>query len=185
MTWSNRTSTTSSGRRGSHSPLLSVRRQEATRRGASRAQPLRHSADLFKAPAGGHPCDEKHPQTLTAYHEAGHAVVAVYYILSIERVSIVEDDECDGHVASYSPLRHLQEIRSDPMRIERALRRRFQFCVAGAEAVRLIAPRLALNGTQGDYSDAAECLFGLSSVANERDALNALLCAETRNLIAH
>jgi hypothetical protein len=114
------------------------------------------------------------PGRLTAYHEAGHAVVAVHYNLPIERVSIVEDDESRWHVASRSPLRPLQQYRSNPMRIERGLRRRCQFCVAAVEAVRLIAPRLALDGAPGDYATAAETR---DLIAHYRLAIEALVAA--------
>jgi ATP-dependent Zn protease len=63
-------------------------------------------------------------ELLTAYHEAGHAVVALHHNLPVQRVSIVEDDDSHGHVLSHNPLHRLREYESDPMRIERAMRRR-------------------------------------------------------------
>lgn len=71
----------------------------------------------------------------TAYHEAGHAVVAYYMGLAIESVSIVEDEESRGRVHSPLP----EGFQPDEQRegnIE-VLESHLAVCLAGATAQEL------------------------------------------------
>jgi hypothetical protein len=51
--------------------------------------------------------DDPHGEPLRrlAFHEAGHAVVAVLCHLGLGQVTIVEDDDCSGHASVTDPLR--------------------------------------------------------------------------------
>jgi ATP-dependent Zn protease len=129
---------------------------------------------------------EGHPELHIAYHEAGHAVIAVHYGFPLRHVTIIPDDEHLGHVSTESPKRQIDAYNpnSDPMRIERVLRRYYQFCMAGAEAVMLVCPEHTYSGIGADLPDANSCLRHLSADDDERDAWQRLLDIQTRNLVA-
>jgi ATP-dependent Zn protease len=117
-----------------------------------------------------------------AYHEAGHVVIVVHYNLPLMLASIVPGDA--EHTLHHSPLRLLKEYRSSPMRARLAAEKGFHVCLAGAEAVRLIAPDRAGDGVENNHHEAAGFLIMLAEHEDERDAYNDLLCIQLKYLIA-
>ena len=111
-----------------------------------------------------------------AYHEAGHVVIVVHYNLPLMLASIVPGDA--EHTLHHSPLRLLKEYRSSPMRARLAAEKGFHVCLAGAEAVRLIAPDRAGDGVENNHHEAAGFLIMLAEHEDERDAYNDLLCIQ-------
>ena len=116
--------------------------------------------------------------------EAGHVVIVVHYNLALMLAAMVPGDADLGHTLHHSPLRLLKEYRSNPMRARLAAEKGFHVCLAGAEAVRLIAPDRAGDGVENNHHEAAGFLIMLAEHEDERDAYNDLLCIQLKYLIA-
>jgi ATP-dependent Zn protease len=96
--------------------------------------------------------------TQTAYHEAGHTVVAHALGIGIERVSIVEDEESVG--ISVSPLREGFDYYLDADADE-YLGKHLVVCQAGAVAEEILTGELPeLEGN--DREGAVEILFRIA-----------------------
>ena len=104
--------------------------------------------------------DERKRLEIVAYHEAGHAVVAIVREVPFKRVSIVPDDDSEGHVEftdqitgimrrSKGEVEDFQTLRDRDM-----LEKSIQVCLAGDEAVRKHGGQLAPEEWEADRQHA-------------------------------
>jgi hypothetical protein len=92
----------------------------------------------------------------TAYHKAGHAVLAHFLGVGLRRVSITDED-CSGHILDggecSEDTEHMRIFAEESFWLRMATVR-----YAGAEAVRLLAPQSRWRGAESDYKWAAVAL---------------------------
>ncbi len=122
-----------------------------------------------------------------AYHEAGHAVIRVDLRLAFHKVTIVPDDESEGHVEPGRAFRTPPEYRQGA-RFRDAVERNVKAGLAGVAATQ----ELLGQGTyveQGDWDsrrvlDFLELLVPLGD-SEIVDAYMRLLDLRTRRLVTH
>lgn len=107
----------------------------------------------------------------TAYHEAGHAVMAHVCGIPVKRVSIVEDDEALGHMLGQWE-RWIAEIDYNvtPMR-EIRLHKHIMVALAGAAATAIHANYATWRGAGQDLINAAGLADYITGGPEETDAL--------------
>jgi hypothetical protein len=101
----------------------------------------------------------------TAYHEAGHAVMAHLRDVPIKCVTIVPEENTHGHIEyRRSPKWFHPDIDSDSTRARRRIEAHIQISFAGGIAERKFKGRRAPNWTVGpDNSDAVDLAFRVCS----------------------
>lgn len=119
----------------------------------------------------------------TAYHEAGHAVLAHYLGVGLKAVTIVADDDSDGASidgGEWNPdTEELRLIAADAFWQRMAIVR-----YAGAEAVRRLSPKSNWRrGAGNDYHWAAIALEKITSDADSLRALSAYAKRRARLLV--
>ena len=99
--------------------------------------------------------------TTTAWHEAGHAVVAIYFGLPFFEVTIVPSEGADGHVSHPTPLGIDFGFADTPAERRRCARQQILSDYAGLEAARLIHPEASEDSGEHDRNKAmaASCLY--------------------------
>ncbi len=102
----------------------------------------------------------------TAFHEAGHAVVAVWENVRFRYVTIVPGDGAAGH------LRHLRTPWQRAGSVGRgSAERQARICLAGPIAQRRFSPRSVRRyHAHGDYEMATDLALRLGSSKEEADA---------------
>ena len=121
----------------------------------------------------------------TAYHEAGHAMMAWHEGLRINEISIVPDDDSSGRILHANPLRgiHLDIDGSSRARIraESSIR----VCLAGAIAQRRFNPHgFRYHHCQSDYDQATDVVLYIVGSNEEANAYMNLLEIQTRQIVA-
>ena len=120
----------------------------------------------------------------TAYHEAGHAVMAWHEGLSINEISIVPDHKSSGRIIHANPLRgiHLDMDNSNRARIraESAIR----VALAGPIAQRHYNPRgFQHRHAESDYELAKDRILYITGSGEEANAYMNLLEIQTRQIV--
>ena len=120
----------------------------------------------------------------TAYHEAGHAVVAWRLGFKVRRVTITPGEDHDGFAEHDSPLRgiHLDIDNSDRARLraEKAI----MICLAGTLAQRRFAPRsVRLWQGESDRDLATDLALRINGSGEAATAFLAWLNLRTADLI--
>jgi hypothetical protein len=122
------------------------------------------------------------PIQYTAYHEAGHAVLAHFLGVKLRRVSITDEDCSSGHIldgGEYS--KDTEQIRI--FAEESFWLRMATVRYAGAEAVRLLAPQSRWRGAESDYKWAAVALGKVTRDLPSRRSLYSYARRRTRLLV--
>jgi ATP-dependent Zn protease len=103
----------------------------------------------------------------TAYHEAGHAVMAVWLRLRVLHVSIIPDEEEGslGHTDQGKGAKIEPENRESSTETRFQIERLVLVLLAGNAAERILANRKCSAGSESDYSKAS----GLLSYLAPRD----------------
>jgi ATP-dependent Zn protease len=119
----------------------------------------------------------------TAYHEAGHAVIAHYLHIRVMEASIEPNEFSSGHVKHQRLLNKTIEFdRSDRNRLK--MERLVIICLAGLEAQRRASPRsVRYYHAQMDYENAVSAVEYFTESPEEEDAYIKYLVARTKNLI--
>ena len=154
----------------------------------------RQTSGLDRTLAGGEIADDRAVLTSTAFHEAGHAVIAVLEKLSVVRVSIEPGDDTLGHI-TYDTLRFDDKFRESRGldRIDHAEWEILQLgcerwraeanartVLAGEIAERLHAPDVPRsNGADRDLHRFSLWLIELTLDRAERDVYSQLLRMQT------
>lgn len=104
-------------------------------------------------------------RTATAYHEAGHAVMAFLAGVTINSISIIADEGSNGRVHHRNPLRHtnLDDDTSD--RAYDRARKMIRICLAGSVAESLFERSFSKDGSGADYETAVEIAVRLTGSA--------------------
>jgi hypothetical protein len=87
----------------------------------------------------------------TAYHEAGHAVVHLYFGLPIAKVSIVAAKDAPGHVAHPDPLMLECGVYEETGLVKQVARQMIIGAYAGIEAQRLVQPCAQEGHAESDF----------------------------------
>lgn len=104
----------------------------------------------------------------TAYHEAGHGVMAFLEGVPVSQVSIVEDEESYGRVLHKSLIGASIEYDSGS-RNRQAVEKHLKVCLAGTIAEWLASGRTNWRGAEGDITTVAtvaQYVFGQEEVLN-------------------
>jgi hypothetical protein len=118
----------------------------------------------------------------TAYHEAGHAVIALHHNVPLHGVSIIPGEDSLGAVEPDNPVYGIDRWEAlDVRRWRWAWETQFCIVMAGARAQRLVAPKQELEGAYAgplssprlDYAKAADCIEALT---DDYDAWIQLAC---------
>jgi hypothetical protein len=121
------------------------------------------------------------PMQHTAYHKAGHAVLAHFLGVRLRRGSITDED-CSGHIldgGEYSKDTEQMRILAEESFWLRMATVRY----AGAEAVRRLAPRQRDRGAESDYKWAAVALDKITMDLPSRRSLYFDVQRRTRLLV--
>lgn len=103
----------------------------------------------------------EHRRRVVAYHEAGHAVVAVVLGVRFQEVTVRPDTGTDGHIRYRRPVPGSAVLEGwTDERLHRLVRREGLVLFAGDHAVKLGTGRRELQGAAGDREQMAE-LIGL------------------------
>src|SRR5215471_12724136 len=128
----------------------------------------------------------KHNREATAYHEAGHAVVAWVQGYKPHNATIIPDEDSHGHVLHADPLRRirLEWDNSDGARLraEKAIR----ILLAGMTAQRKVSARSVRRWhAHGDYREAVEiaAAVSLSIEIKETNAFLRWLQVQTEQIV--
>ena len=120
----------------------------------------------------------------TAFHEAGHAVMAFFEHLRVDEISIVENDDSKGRTRHEDPLRniHLDIDGSNRARLraEAAIR----VALAGPIAQRLHSPK-GYRRYHGDFDhrQASEIISDITGSTEEANAYMRLLEIQTKQAL--
>ena len=120
----------------------------------------------------------------TAYHEAGHAVLAYFLGVGLKRVSIVRDEDSRDHLhgGEYGDdteyTEHMRAFAEEAFWLRMAIMR-----YAGTEAERRLARRWRNTGAENDYKWAAIALEKITMDWPSRRALYFYARRRTRLLV--
>jgi len=119
-----------------------------------------------------------------AYHEAGHAALAIYLRIGLKRVSVIPGNDYSG---TCDPVRQPSLTTADHGQSD-YLTKRVEKCMmvalAGAEAQRKFAPTSVRHyQARGDIKAVFELAFRLCGSSEEASALVKLLQIRTRNIL--
>ncbi len=119
--------------------------------------------------------------TATAYHEAGHAVIAWHLRLGIGRVSIVPDPDRGslGHIETKVPRWIDPDVDLSPA-AQDWLQRRIQMSLAGRASEKLFTGRWNHVGARGDYRSATDLALYVCGSSEEISAFIKWLDLRTR-----
>lgn len=129
--------------------------------------------------------DPNDKRVQTAYHEAGHAVVAFELRRGVTVVTIVPSDENMGHIQESKQPSSRPDINSDAAtgyRIEREI----QILLAGEIAAAKLCgrePEMGEHGSVEDYKLAAKFAFRVGGDEEETTAYLTWLFIRTRNMV--
>jgi len=115
--------------------------------------------------------------TSTAYHEAGHAVIAISEGLSVWSISINGDG---SGAVFYSPLRNLNLEWDGSNRTRIRVEKDVRVSLAGLIAERLHGGRHDPKWSAGDHNHAADMIYSITGSAEEANAYLKLLYIQTR-----
>jgi len=120
----------------------------------------------------------------TAYHEAGHAAIAIHLGLGIRRVSIVPNLEYLG-ICQQTRQRSLGRLAYDGGdTLTKRVEKNMMVMLAGIEAQRKFSRRsLRKHDAQADHRNVLEFAFKLSGSMEEALALVHLLKIRTKQLV--
>ncbi len=125
----------------------------------------------------------KTPALHTAYHEAGHAVIAWAQDVAITQVTIERDGKKLGSVEHSNPMKGLDlDWDNRPMaryRVEKAIR----IALAGGIAQRKFKPRSCGGHDQSDRDNAIDLIFRITGSSEHADAYMNLLNIEAKGLV--
>lgn len=101
---------------------------------------------------------------MTAYHEAGHAVVALHFGLRIDRVLVSKDDPDSGHISYILQRGHKEPDLENPSQViiywsnfSVAKENRIKVMLAGVVAVsKLLGTEMQSHGAELDLQNAME-----------------------------
>lgn len=117
----------------------------------------------------------------TAYHEAGHAVIAHLHRRPFRRVSIVTIGEAAGRVETSAWRGHFDPEGLVTSRDERRVMTMISVAVAGHVAVCLLEGTTTSEGAERDFEHAYGLASKVSGSPEEADALVEWLRARVRN----
>ena len=120
----------------------------------------------------------------TAFHEAGHAVAAIYFAFRLKGVSIEKDEWSLGRAIHVRLSDQQEAMVRDEHRLEHGLRN-IVVSLAGGEAERLVGRRHDHVGARSDYATAADYALSLSAgIEAEASALLKYAVLRTRRLVS-
>jgi hypothetical protein len=110
---------------------------------------------------------------LTAYHEAGHAVVHLHFSHPLKRITIKEEGDAAGYVSHHYPSRLVEQIDLDQITPARRLRVEEEIIgsYAGQFALRRLGVRKWRTGAGQDERDAAELAWRVCGMENQRSGM--------------
>lgn len=126
-----------------------------------------------------------HQLWATAYHEAGHAVIALYLGIGLGRhgVSIRPDEDTHGHVGLRRGFRGNPETQNSD-RVRLGLERRAMVSLAGHEAQRQFrSSSVRRHHASQDRANAADCLSFNVGSSEELTAYLHLLQIRVRQIV--
>jgi hypothetical protein len=118
------------------------------------------------------------PETLTAYHEAGHAVVDCLLGLPLEEVSVVPDEESMGRVSSSLFKDFYKSLEDEDADEDEVLEVYLVSLLAGIKAVEILTgedthpydPNADLSLLDSDYGQAGSVILSLAGPTAESQA---------------
>jgi hypothetical protein len=120
----------------------------------------------------------------TAYHEAGHAVMAHELGMKVTSVSIVKDDDTLGRMARrWERWMHEIDYNVTPYR-EAKVQRHIMVCYAGAAATKIQFNYGAWRGTGADTTTAVDLACCMTGKTEETEALLRWLWIRTCDQLA-
>ncbi len=120
----------------------------------------------------------------TAYHEAGHAMMAWHEGLWINEISIVPDDDSSGRILHANPLRGIQLDIDNSNRARIRAESAIRVALAGAIAQRHHNPHgFRHRHAEADYDLATDVLLYIVGSGEEADAYMNLLAIQTRQIV--
>lgn len=120
----------------------------------------------------------------TAYHEAGHAALAIHLGIGLKKISIIPGHDYDGIcIQHHQPsLQRLDYDNSDSL--NKRAEKLMMVALAGAEAQRRFAPTSVRRyQAESDIKSVFEYAFALCGDSDEASALVRLLQIRTRNIL--
>jgi hypothetical protein len=132
------------------------------------------------------PETEKHhrrpPVKLTAYHEAGHAVIAYILRKRFASISIIPNEDSEGRV-SIGKAKHIEPDWDTSRRCVTELEKHAMVLCGGVVAERLLTGHKHWRGSENDITKASEYLAFLCGNDEETSAYLELIWIRTRNLL--
>jgi ATP-dependent Zn protease len=120
----------------------------------------------------------------TAFHEAGHAVVAFHLRMPVRDVSILASGDAEGRVLHYAFPSWFQPDIETGARAEKLIADRVLIALAGREAERRFSGRYNNAGASHDMAAAAELAMHVNSSAEATEAYLASLQIRARDLVS-
>lgn len=117
----------------------------------------------------------------TAFHEAGHAVVACREGIAVNSATIVSTPDYRGLVTHADPLRGIRMDIEDTLRSRSRARALIRVCLAGHLAQKMKYPRSHFGG-QDDFSTAADLITYIGT-QNTTNAYMKLLELQTLDIL--
>ena len=119
----------------------------------------------------------------TAYHEAGHAVAAVYYRTRLKRATIIPEGDTTGHCLQLPP--SLRGIDIEPtLRLEGLARDRVMVSLAGRAAqLKFWSRGTRFYHARSDYERAVDLLGRFTRTTEELEAYMKLMVIRARYFI--
>ena len=121
----------------------------------------------------------------TAYHEAGHAVIAVLLDVGFEKVTINGDERAAGRIIYVNPEPEIREARGggdrDDPRVKQSAKNALIVTLAGAIAQRRFSPRSDWRfGSTVDQKNVTDRIADLGYTGEDAETFQKVLekCAE-------
>ncbi len=111
---------------------------------------------------------------LTAYHEAGHAVIMILYGIRFERVTIAADEDALGHVLRANAPWFNPDWDTSPF-AQHYIRARITGSLAGPLAEKELSGEFNTVGASSDHAHAADLALYATSSPEDSSALLARL----------